>query len=108
MKFSLTRIRELVEKHGMSIRQLERELGYGNRTISDWESHAPSVLKVAAVADYFGVSIDYLLGRASETIVYRPEGFGRLDPEAQKQVADMIEFLLMKQATEKKSDKVGG
>lgn len=107
MKILLTeRINALAEKRGISIRQLERDCKLGNRTVATWDDHVPSVYKVAAVADYFGVSVDYLLGRSSETIVYKPEGFRALDKDGQKQIEDMIEFLLMKQA-EKKSDKVG-
>lgn len=106
MKFSLTRTMELIEKKGMSVRGLERALGFGNKTISKWEEHIPSVDKVVMVADYFNVSVDYLLGRAAKSIVYVPEAFQELDAENRQKAMEYIDFLLMKQA-EKKSDKVG-
>lgn len=66
MKFSLTEnIRELAEKNGTSFHRIEKELHIGNGTIADWDTHRPSIDKVAAVADHFMVSIDTLCGRAS-------------------------------------------
>ena len=56
-------VNELCKKKGISFRVLEKTLGFATSTISTWDEHRPSVDKVAAVADYFGVSIDYLLGR---------------------------------------------
>lgn len=64
MNDSLTnRIRDLAKKKGISIRKLETELGFADKTISAWDTHRPSIDRAAAVADYFGVSIDWLLGR---------------------------------------------
>lgn len=54
-------IRCLCRERGVSIQQLERELGFGNGTIRRWGENAPSVDKVKAVADYFGVTVDELL-----------------------------------------------
>lgn len=56
-------INELCKSKGISIRKLEDEIGIAHATITDWDKHRPSVDKVAAVADYFGVTVDYLLGR---------------------------------------------
>ena len=57
------RIKELAERQKLSIRSLEEKLGYGNGTIRRWEKQVPGVDKVHKVADYFNVSVDYLLGR---------------------------------------------
>ena len=67
MNFLLTeRINELLNSRGISVRQLERDLGFGNATVRTWDTHVPSMDKVAKVADYFGVTVDYLLGNDSE------------------------------------------
>lgn len=60
-------IRELCKSAGTSITKLEVELGWGNGTIGKWKKakSAPPVDKLGKIADYFGVSVDYLLG--SET-----------------------------------------
>lgn len=57
------KIKELASEHGFSIRSLEEKLGFGNGTIRRWQTQTPGIDKIQKVADYFNVSIDYLLGR---------------------------------------------
>lgn len=57
------RIRSMANQKGMSLPQLEVELGLGNGTISRWKTSSPNTDKLQRIADYFNVSIDYLLGR---------------------------------------------
>ena len=47
--------------NGKPISHLEKELDFSNGSISKWERTSPSIDKVKKVADYFGVSTDYLL-----------------------------------------------
>lgn len=60
------RIRGLANDKGMSLPQLEIALGLGNGTISRWRNSSPNTDKLQKVADYFSVSMDYLLGREFE------------------------------------------
>lgn len=46
----------------ISISQLEKELRFGPGAIGKWKQSAPSIEKVAAVADYFRVSLDEICG----------------------------------------------
>lgn len=55
------KIYNLCQKRGISIARLERELRFGNATVRGWASSSPTVDKLKAVADYFGVTIDDLL-----------------------------------------------
>jgi len=48
-----------------TVTRLERELQLGNGTIRKWKDSSPGMDKVIKIADYFDVSIDYLLGRES-------------------------------------------
>lgn len=57
------RIRALARQRDMSLPQLETELGLGNGTISRWRTSSPNTDKLQKIADYFNVSMDYLLGR---------------------------------------------
>ena len=52
----------LIKESGLSIRKVERDCGFGYGTIMYWDVHIPSVDKVEKVANYFGVTVDYLLG----------------------------------------------
>lgn len=58
------RIKDLCAKKGISVSKLESDLGFGNSSIKKWEKvSSPSVDKISKIANYFGVSVDYLLGR---------------------------------------------
>lgn len=57
----LEKIAEKCAERKISISALERELGFGNGTIRNWKKGSPSVDKLKAVADYFGVDIGYFL-----------------------------------------------
>ena len=60
----LERIKLLSEKISITISQLEDELGIPNNTIYQWKKRIPNVERLQKVADFFNVSIDYLLGRS--------------------------------------------
>lgn len=56
-----TRIKNLANEHEMSLTVLESKLGFGNGTITKWDKNTPNADKLNKVAQYFGVSMDYLL-----------------------------------------------
>lgn len=56
-----TRIKELCKREKVSIHALEKAVGLGNGSISRWDHSEPGVMKLKAVADYFGVTVDYLI-----------------------------------------------
>ena len=60
-----TPLAQLRVRHGMTHRDLAAALGYSENTIEGWEAEPLSIKMRAAwdAADYFGVSIDYLVGR---------------------------------------------
>ncbi len=64
------KIKILADSQKISIRRLEEILGYGNGTIRRWEKQTPGVDKIQKVADYFDVSVDYLLGRTDKKRYY--------------------------------------
>lgn len=55
------RIRTLCEEKGMTINKLEKETGIGRGNIARWDKHRPNIDNVQKVADYFGVTTDYIL-----------------------------------------------
>ena len=56
------RIKNLCDKHKISPTKLSLELGYSKDTVNSWKSKSPSADKLQKVAEYFDVSVDYLLG----------------------------------------------
>lgn len=69
----LERISRLCSDKNLTFYKLEKELGWGQSTISRWATSSPSADKLQKIADYFNVSVDYLLGR--EEIKKEPKGF---------------------------------
>ena len=59
------RLKELRNEKGISQQQLGLEIKSSQSVISDWENGnvEPTASLIVAVADYFGVSTDYLLGK---------------------------------------------
>ena len=56
------KIKELAAPRQVSIRQIEENFGWGNGVINRWRTSKPSIEKVQAIAKYFNVDVDYLLG----------------------------------------------
>ncbi|EEJ39802.1 helix-turn-helix domain-containing protein [Limosilactobacillus vaginalis] len=59
------RIKDLANKHGITIAELERKTGISNGQISKWNVRSPKTENLEKVANYFHVSLDYLIGNTS-------------------------------------------
>lgn len=64
----IDRLNDLCEKKGISKRKLERDAGLGIGSTSKWSQYRPNQASLKKVADYFGVSVDYLLGDSDEPV----------------------------------------
>lgn len=61
------RIRMLAKEKNISIRELEHQLGFSNGLLRSWTVSTNSA-SLEKVADYFGVTTDYLLGRTKDPV----------------------------------------
>ena len=59
------RLKELRKEKDISQKKLALEILYSQSVVCDWENNVsePTASAIVAVADYFDVSTDYLLGR---------------------------------------------
>lgn len=57
------KIKDLAIKKKITLAELEREVGISNGQIRKWNERSPKAENLEKVADYFGVTTDYLLGR---------------------------------------------
>lgn len=103
----LSRIGELRKQHEkLSINKLEQECGLTRGSMAKWDDHAPSPDKVKKVADYFDVSVEYLLyGDPSAGIKKDPipkdeavspaaqEILDFLDSASGEELADVIKYI---------------
>lgn len=81
----MIKVRELREAKGIQQKELAIDLGVSQPTISDWESgrKVPSARSTQKLADYFGVTIDYLLGRDEEIVRPTPISEGESEQMSQ-------------------------
>lgn len=55
------RIESLRKSKGISQGDLEKELGFSNGSISKWKNSMPTIKRLQKLADYFEVTIGYLM-----------------------------------------------
>lgn len=73
------KIKFLAKKQGISLQKVASDLGYSTNYLYTLKTKAPKSDKIHEIADYFGVSTDYLLGRTDNPrvatdIVITPDG----------------------------------
>lgn len=58
----------LIKQKGISVNKMLKDLGMGTGTFRTWESRGtvPNGETLQKIADYFDVSVDYLLGKESD------------------------------------------
>lgn len=64
------RIKNLCKDRKISINDLENSLGYSKNTLYRLKTQTPGADKLEVIADYFDVSVDYLLGRSDKKHYY--------------------------------------
>lgn len=99
------RLKDLAESRKLSINEVEERVGLGRNTLYSWKKKVPSGSNLTKIADYFNVSVDYLLGRTSNpaiseslddnTLVAAHMTDGLSEDEL-KEVQQYIEFLKSK------------
>ena len=102
------KLKFLREKNGLKQKDLGNVLNYGSTTISNYESgrNEPSFADLCKIADYFDVSVDYLIGRYENNLCYEEKYkafkkedlqfwniYKSLDDENQKTLRKLADFL---------------
>lgn len=98
------RIRELCNKNNISMNQLEKELGFGKGYLSKLDKSKPNASKLQSIADYFHVSLDYLISGEMEkenAPAYDPEFlelmslYSKLKKEQKEAVLNLMRSLAL-------------
>lgn len=107
------RLRKLREEHGMLQRELADKLNLSRVTITQYErgKRSPEWDTLRKIADLFGVSVDYLLGRedrrdkllGEETIAAHRTDDPTLElpPEALRSLEEFKEYIIQKYGKKK-------
>ena len=64
----IERLIALIQEKGVTRTKFLSQLGLGKNQLNYWEKHlnVPNDVTVKAIADYFNVSVDYLLGKTDK------------------------------------------
>ena len=100
-------IETILVKNGISDRQMMQESGLKRGVLDNMKKGSmPSADKLAAIASYLGVSVDYLLGREGELLpASEREWLSVLDQMSDEDLKSMksyAQYLISKQITESK------
>lgn len=93
------RVKILCDRRRMSVSELEDRLDFGKNSLYGWKKKIPNGANLKKVADYFNVSVDYLLGRTEdphiETIAAHHDGEEWTEEELEE-IERFKEFVRMK------------
>ena len=83
-------VKDLCEKQGISLNTLEEKLELGKNSLYGLKRNQPSAERLQQIADYFGVSTDYLLGRTNN-----PAIAGEKAPEQEIELDDLDNRIML-------------
>lgn len=98
-------IKDIANQKKVSIARLERDLDLSNGSVSKWSINTPSIDKIEKVANYFNISIDYLLDRESPsnknieddlTAFFRINTEGMSEDEVDTLKEELEDFMLIR------------
>ena len=72
-------VKELCRRQGISLNTLEERIGFSRNSLYSWKNSEPKPKKLNAVADYFNVSTDYLLGRTDNPAIAGSDEFAQVN-----------------------------
>lgn len=93
------RIQNLAKRRGKSIKEVATDMGFNENQLYTWKRVKPSGENLAKVADYFHVTVDYLLGRNnnnSDEEQQSPEFYAiqrkamNMSPDQQKRALEIL------------------
>ncbi|HFI0171081.1 TPA: helix-turn-helix domain-containing protein [Streptococcus suis] len=87
MSTAFERIKELADKQGMSLNDLENKLSISKNSLYGIKKANPKSDRLQEIADYFNVSTDYLLGRTDNPRIASDEKSDNLDTAETQLVA---------------------
>ncbi len=96
LKIFSTRLKELRELHNLTTRELGEIVGVSNATISRYETgmRDPDLAITYKIAQYFGVTIEYLCGEDNTDIETLMAMYLKLSDKAKKEANKYITYLL--------------
>ena len=82
-------LKELMYERNISFKQLSRNINMNDRTIRRWfEDRSPKIESLIKISNYFGCSIDYLVGMSTTEFDFAPQSNKIIFTERYKQLKE--------------------
>jgi transcriptional regulator with XRE-family HTH domain len=100
------KIKELRESRGILQTELASYLGIARNTLSQYETgkRSPDLDTLQKIADFFDVSIDFILGRSEkidlEVVAFHKNTPGDFTKEEKEEIDNFIQYILSKRDKE--------
>ena len=87
---------QLLQKYGLTAYKVSKETGITQSTLSDWKRgrSTPKTENMKKIADYFGVTVDYLMTGKDEVKEITPELTARDERDIKKDLDSLREKLV--------------
>ena len=108
----VARLKSLRERANVSQRALAEHLGISQQSINKYENHGiePDIETLIQIAEYFNVSVDYLIGHSETSLLAEPvsniqlsvselkliNSYRKLDPNERQSILYVIDNYLKK------------
>lgn len=100
------KVRELAKKQGLSLNQVEEKLGFSKNTLYSLKRQKVSSDRLQQIADYFGVSTDYLLGRTDNPAIAKNDTIAGYTSDDLRKMAENAKTFDGKPLTEEDIDAI--
>ncbi|ODA05869.1 helix-turn-helix domain-containing protein [Paenibacillus polymyxa] len=86
---------ELLKKHNVTAYRVAKETGITTATFTSWKQgkYTPKQDKLQKIADYFGVTVDYLMGN-SDNDIPKENLYHTLTKKDEKDIAKKLEAMM--------------
>ena len=86
---------QLLQKYGVTAYRLSQEIGVSQSTLSDWKRgrSTPKLDKLQKIADYFGVTVDFLMTGSEQEKDFDPKLTSKDERDIIKKVDDILSQL---------------
>ena len=100
------KIKKLAKGRGITLTQLEENLGYSRNTLYKLKTQKPNAERIAEIADYFHVSTDYLLGRTDNPAIAKEDTIAGYTSDDLRKMAENAKTFDGKPLTEEDIDAI--
>ena len=100
------RVQELSRKQGKTLQKVANDLGFGDNYLYTLKKQKPKADNLEKLADYFHVSVDYLLGRAEAKPVNEPIDLAEVANSDDDAIFDKMYMFVYNECIEKSLNKL--